>query len=210
MSRFVQWHLNIQTQIPTALLYDSEGRLLAWGLEAKNSGPLPGVVKCEWCAFPNGNMVKTFNISLQGSSGSLNPWCCEIATQLIHAFPAFQCVLTSRLNITYLICSQGGKQAIDLIVDFLSAMWEYAKEEITREIGSVADLSACPTLKVGRRSHRCICDRLCGCMAYCTRCMGREGLQHDALSGNYRWLGTNGQGLEGPPAHNYVGYFLPN
>ena len=29
---------------------------------------------------------------------------------------------------------------MDLIVDFLSCMWEYAKEQITREIGAVADL----------------------------------------------------------------------
>ena len=39
--------------------------------------------------------------------------------------------------------------------------------------------------------------------------MGREGLQHDALSGNRRWLGTR-VGEREPPAHNYVGYFLPN
>lgn len=30
---------------------------------------------------------------------------------------------------------------MDLIIDFLTALWEYAKEQITREIGSVADLS---------------------------------------------------------------------
>ena len=48
--------------------------------------------------------------------------------------------------------SQAGKQVIDLIVDFLSALWEYAKEQITREIGSVADLGAGSTLKVGRLS----------------------------------------------------------
>ena len=35
---------------------------------------------------------------------------------------------------------QPGKKANDLIIDFLSCMWEYAKEQITREIGTVADL----------------------------------------------------------------------
>lgn len=35
---------------------------------------------------------------------------------------------------------QPGKKATDLIIDFLSCMWEYAKEEITRTIGAVADL----------------------------------------------------------------------
>lgn len=36
--------------------------------------------------------------------------------------------------------TQPGKQPIHLIVDFLYCMWEYAKEQITREIGAVADL----------------------------------------------------------------------
>ena len=35
---------------------------------------------------------------------------------------------------------QPGKKAIDLIIDFLSYIWEYAKQQITREIGAVADL----------------------------------------------------------------------
>lgn len=35
-----------------------------------------------------------------------------------------------------------GKKAIDLIVDFLNCIWEYAKQQITREIGAVADLGA--------------------------------------------------------------------
>lgn len=36
---------------------------------------------------------------------------------------------------------QPGKTAVDLIVDFLSCLWEHAKDQITREIGAVADLS---------------------------------------------------------------------
>jgi hypothetical protein len=39
------------------------------------------------------------------------------------------------------IATQPGKKAINVIVDFLSCLWEYAKEQITREIGAVADLS---------------------------------------------------------------------
>ncbi|KAH9993029.1 actin-like ATPase domain-containing protein [Russula vinacea] len=35
-----------------------------------------------------------------------------------------------------------GKRPIDLIVDFLYCMWEYAKQQITREIGAVADLDS--------------------------------------------------------------------
>ena len=35
-------------QIPTCLLYDEYGQVLAWGLEAKNTGPMPGTTLCEW------------------------------------------------------------------------------------------------------------------------------------------------------------------
>ncbi|THG99119.1 hypothetical protein EW026_g3173 [Hermanssonia centrifuga] len=35
-----------------------------------------------------------------------------------------------------------GKRAIDLIVDFLACLWDYAKHQITREIGAVADLDS--------------------------------------------------------------------
>jgi hypothetical protein len=36
---------------------------------------------------------------------------------------------------------QLGKKPIDLIIDFLTCLWEYAKDQITRDIGAVADLS---------------------------------------------------------------------
>lgn len=35
-------------KIPTCLLYDEDGQVLAWGLEAKNSSPMPGTIRCEW------------------------------------------------------------------------------------------------------------------------------------------------------------------
>ncbi|GAA5889548.1 hypothetical protein JCM5296_005982 [Sporobolomyces johnsonii] len=35
-----------------------------------------------------------------------------------------------------------GKQPIDVVTDYLSCLWKYAKERITEEIGSVADLEA--------------------------------------------------------------------
>lgn len=38
------------------------------------------------------------------------------------------------------IRTQPGKHAIDVIIDFLRCLWGYAKEQITREIGAVADL----------------------------------------------------------------------
>lgn len=35
-------------KIPTCLLYDEMGRVVAWGLEAKNASPQPGTMRCEW------------------------------------------------------------------------------------------------------------------------------------------------------------------
>ena len=35
-------------KVPTCLLYDERGQVLAWGLEAKNANPVPGSIKCEW------------------------------------------------------------------------------------------------------------------------------------------------------------------
>lgn len=35
-----------------------------------------------------------------------------------------------------------GKQAVDLIIDFLGCLWDYAREQITRDIGAVADLNS--------------------------------------------------------------------
>ena len=34
-------------KIPTCLLYSDDGQVLAWGLEAKNTNPMSGTVKCE-------------------------------------------------------------------------------------------------------------------------------------------------------------------
>jgi hypothetical protein len=38
-------------KIPTCLLYDETGRVMAWGLEAKNASPTPGTIRCEWCVW---------------------------------------------------------------------------------------------------------------------------------------------------------------
>ena len=35
-------------KIPTCLLYDEYGQVIAWGLEAKNASPGPGQLRCEW------------------------------------------------------------------------------------------------------------------------------------------------------------------
>ncbi|KAF8064184.1 hypothetical protein FPV67DRAFT_1629198 [Lyophyllum atratum] len=94
--------------IPTCLLYDEHGRILAWGLEAKNAHPMPGTTRCEW--------FKLF----------LEPHALRDESTIDPRLPQLP----------------PGKKAIDLIVDFLSCLWEYAKEQITREIGAVADLNS--------------------------------------------------------------------
>jgi hypothetical protein len=52
-----------------------------------------------------------------------------------------------------LFCLQRGKEAIDLIIDFLTCLWDYAKQQITREIGAVADLSKLTETSVERLSR---------------------------------------------------------
>ncbi|KAF9054273.1 hypothetical protein BJ165DRAFT_1522813 [Panaeolus papilionaceus] len=95
-------------KIPTCLLYDEHGRVLAWGLEAKNTSPIPGTTRCEW--------FKLF----------LEPQALRDESSVDPRLPAIP----------------HGKRPIDLIIDFLSCLWEYAKEQITRDIGAVADLNS--------------------------------------------------------------------
>ncbi|KIY62877.1 actin-like ATPase domain-containing protein [Cylindrobasidium torrendii FP15055 ss-10] len=95
-------------KIPTCLLYDDVGQVLAWGLEAKNATEMPDMLKCEW--------FKLF----------LEPHALRDQSAVDPRLPPLP----------------PGKQAMDLIVDFLSCLWEYAKEQITREIGAVADLNS--------------------------------------------------------------------
>lgn len=50
VQNIIHWPGSFETfrKVPTCLLYDSTGRVLAWGLEAKNAGPMPGTIRCEW------------------------------------------------------------------------------------------------------------------------------------------------------------------
>jgi hypothetical protein len=53
VQQILHWPGSFETfrKIPTCLLYDEHGRVLAWGLEAKNASPIPGSIRCEWCAM---------------------------------------------------------------------------------------------------------------------------------------------------------------
>ncbi|THH28180.1 hypothetical protein EUX98_g6007 [Antrodiella citrinella] len=109
VQQILTWPGSFETfrKIPTCLLYDEWGKVVAWGIEAKNASPLPGTVKCEW--------FKLFLEPHALRDGTVDP--------RLPALPP-------------------GKQAIDLIVDFLACLWEYAKQRITHEIGVVADLDS--------------------------------------------------------------------
>ncbi|KIJ30162.1 hypothetical protein M422DRAFT_268301 [Sphaerobolus stellatus SS14] len=95
-------------KIPTCLLYDVRGNVVAWGLEAKNRTAFNGEIKCEW--------FKLF----------LEPKVLRDPTLIDPRLPPLP----------------PGKNPMDIIIDFLACLWEYAKQQITREIGVVADLDA--------------------------------------------------------------------
>lgn len=109
IQQILNWPGSTETfrKIPTCLLYDEGGRVLAWGLEAKNAGPMPGTIRCEW--------FKLF----------LEPTVLRDPSKADPRLPMLP----------------SGKTAVDLIVDFLSCLWEYARNQITKEIGAVADLN---------------------------------------------------------------------
>lgn len=109
VQQILHWPGTTETfrKIPTCLLYDESGNLLAWGLEAKNTNQLPGMYKCEW-----------FKLYLE-------PQTLRDADAVDPRLPALP----------------PGKTAYDLVVDYLSCIWSYAKEQITRDIGAVSDLN---------------------------------------------------------------------
>ncbi|KAF9228091.1 actin-like ATPase domain-containing protein [Gyrodon lividus] len=114
IQQILHWRGSSETfrKVPTCLLYDEHGQVLAWGLEAKNASPMPGTIRCEW--------FKLF----------LEPRALRDESAVDPRLPQLPL----------------GKTAMNLIVDFLTCLWEYAKEEITREIGAVADLNSADVL----------------------------------------------------------------
>ncbi|KAJ7621724.1 actin-like ATPase domain-containing protein, partial [Mycena polygramma] len=94
-------------KIPTCLLYDEEGRILAWGLEAKNACAMPGISRYEW--------FKLF----------LDPRALRNEASLDPRLPLLP----------------PGKTPTDLITEFLRCLWEYAREQITRNVGAIADFN---------------------------------------------------------------------
>ncbi|KZV91854.1 hypothetical protein EXIGLDRAFT_693266 [Exidia glandulosa HHB12029] len=108
VQQILRWPKAMDTfrKVPTCLLYDEQGRVLAWGLEAKHATIVQGMYRCEW-----------FKLYLEPQAlregGSVDPRLPPLPP---------------------------GKTPFDLIVDYLSCLWEYSREQITRDISSVADL----------------------------------------------------------------------
>jgi hypothetical protein len=76
-----------------------------------------------------------------------------------------------------------GKEATDVIADFLNCLWKYAKGQITESIGSVADLGEFPfplPLEIGTDED----DRRGGCVVDCSCGMGRCGVCDDEVCGD--------------------------
>ncbi|KAJ7682898.1 hypothetical protein B0H17DRAFT_1075328, partial [Mycena rosella] len=110
VQQILNWPGSSETfrKIPTCLLYDEQGRILAWGLEAKNASAMPGTSRYEW--------FKLF----------LDPRALRDESNVDPRLPSLP----------------PGKTPADLITEFLSCLWEYAREQITRDIGAIADLNS--------------------------------------------------------------------
>lgn len=75
---------------------------------------------------------------------------------------------------------QQGKQVIDLITDFLRCMWQYAKDEITKDIGAEADLSIFALTYLGLPM---IFSGFCRCLFDGSSCMESAVLRQNAGGG---------------------------
>ena len=95
VQQILHWPGSFETfrKVPTCLLYDEQGQVLAWGLEAKNASPMPGTVRCEWCAQI---CLCHYHLHAQfrtlGSSYSWNPKLCGMSQLLILDCPNYRSV----------------------------------------------------------------------------------------------------------------------
>ncbi|KAA1466844.1 actin-like ATPase domain-containing protein [Dentipellis sp. KUC8613] len=149
VQQILHWPGSLETfrKVPTCLLYDEQGQVMAWGLEAKNASPMPNCTKCEW--------FKLF----------LEPHALRDESAVDPRLPRLP----------------PGKRPLDVIVDFLYCLWEYAKEQITREIGAVADLdSADVWLTVPAAWDAKGCDLM-------REAAINAGLVHSSRAGDHAW-----------------------
>ncbi|KAF8183795.1 hypothetical protein K438DRAFT_1131087 [Mycena galopus ATCC 62051] len=149
VQQILSWPGSTETfrKIPTCLLYDEEGRVLAWGLEAKNASAMHGTSRYEW--------FKLF----------LDPRALRDESALDPRLPSLPL----------------GKKPTDLITDFLSCLFEFAREQITRDIGAIADLNSADvwvTVPAAWDARGCAMMREAGIVA---------GLVQSAYPGDIHW-----------------------
>ena len=110
-------------------------------------------------------------------------FCCRTLrdqSEVDPRLPSLPVCLAVRGAESYLTgLSQRGKQPLDVIVDFLSCLWEYAKERITAEIGAVADLGRSYTQAIVLLYNDASHVRLRGRLAHSTGCLGCERMRDD-------------------------------
>jgi hypothetical protein len=94
-------------KIPTCLVYDDAGCVLAWGLKAKNMSPIPGTTRCEWWAFFSSLWGREMN-TLGRFKLFLDPTVLRDGEAVDLPLPKLP----------------PGKRAIDLIIDFLGCLWD--------------------------------------------------------------------------------------
>ena len=89
---------------------------------------------------------------------------------------------------------QQGKQVIDLITDFLQCMWQYAKDEITKDTGVGADLSM---FAFTSSEFPLKFSRFCRCLFDGSGCMESKVLRQNA-GGSYE-----SRICSGSPSHRH-------
>ncbi|CED82701.1 dihydrolipoyl dehydrogenase [Phaffia rhodozyma] len=100
-------------KIPTCIVYSPSGQVIAWGVEAEALGVLPaGYVKCE-----------RFISSLQPTAMKIGPEEREV----------------ERIDLR-LPDLPPNKTVSQVMIDYLTHLWTYARDRITKDIGSLGDL----------------------------------------------------------------------
>ncbi|EJD43571.1 hypothetical protein AURDEDRAFT_66345 [Auricularia subglabra TFB-10046 SS5] len=114
VQQILRWPNALETfrKVPTCLLYDEFGRVLAWGLEARHATLSGGMVRCEW-----------FKLYLEPQALREDAEGCDCRLSVM-----------SLGRVASICLSPGLTDA--------STNSEYAREQITRDISSVADLDS--------------------------------------------------------------------
>jgi hypothetical protein len=112
VQQILHWPGSFETfrKVPTCLLYDENGQVLAWGLEAKNAGPMPGTTRCEWYCPQFIILRRVMHRLLIGSNCVWSPTRCEISLRLILVYHSSRSVLFFSLGVIAFLTSPAAGQ----------------------------------------------------------------------------------------------------